>query len=175
QMLGDGRLGGVDIEAVEKVRIEGRAGDGVGLGADGEAGGLGLGRQDDRDHRQIVFAGEVEVALVVGRAAEDGAGSVVHQNEIGDVDGQRRSFYHRVFHGERGAVALLFGGFDRFDRGAHAAAFGDELGQRRVGFGQIGGQRVVGREGDEGGTEQGVGAGGEDFDGLVVEILAGDL
>ena len=35
-------------------------------------------------HRQPVFAGKVEVALVVRRAAEDGAGAVFHQHEIGD-------------------------------------------------------------------------------------------
>ncbi len=37
---------------------------------------------------KLVFAGEVEVALVVGRAAEDGAGAVVHQNEVRDIDRQ---------------------------------------------------------------------------------------
>ncbi len=43
-------------------------------------------RQHYRDHRQPVFAGEIEVALVMGGAAENGPGAIVHQHEIGDED-----------------------------------------------------------------------------------------
>ena len=39
-------------------------------------------------HRQAVFAREVQVALVVRRAAEDRAGAVIHQHEIRDIDRQ---------------------------------------------------------------------------------------
>jgi hypothetical protein len=45
-------------------------------------------RDEGVDHRQVVLPREVEVALVVGRAAEDRAGAVVHQDEVGDVDRQ---------------------------------------------------------------------------------------
>jgi hypothetical protein len=41
------------------------------------------------DHRRVaepIFVDEVEVALVVRRAAEDRAGAVLHQHEVGDVD-----------------------------------------------------------------------------------------
>ena len=38
--------------------------------------------------RQVILAHEIQIALVVGRAAEDRAGAVIHQNEIGDPDGQ---------------------------------------------------------------------------------------
>ncbi len=44
-------------------------------------------RRDDGDDRQAVFPCEIVVALVVRGAAEDGAGAVAHEDEIGDVDG----------------------------------------------------------------------------------------
>ena len=46
-------------------------------------------RQHHRNDRQAVLARELEVALVVARAAEDRAGAVVHQHEVGDIDRQR--------------------------------------------------------------------------------------
>ena len=49
---------------------------------------LGPGRGEDVDHRQPVLPREVEVALVMRRAAEDGAGAVVHQDEVRDIDRQ---------------------------------------------------------------------------------------
>ena len=36
----------------------------------------------------MIFPREIEVALVMGGAAEDRAGAVIHQDEIGDVDRQ---------------------------------------------------------------------------------------
>jgi hypothetical protein len=51
--------------------------------------------------RQIVLAGKIQVALVSGRAAEDGAGAVVHQHEIGDVDRNRPVRVKRVNHVDR--------------------------------------------------------------------------
>ncbi len=47
-----------------------------------------LQRHEGVDHRKPVFATEIKVALVMGRAAEDRAGAVVHQDEIGDPDRQ---------------------------------------------------------------------------------------
>ena len=63
------------------------------------------------------------------RAAEDGAGAVIHQHEIGDIDGKRRALDDRVLHVEPGENALLLGLFQRFSGRALAMAFGDELGQ----------------------------------------------
>src|SRR3546814_1138662 len=65
------------------------AGAGIGLVGDGESRRMGVVRYHNRLDRQVVAAREVEVTLVVGRAAKNGTGAVVHQHEIGDVDRQR--------------------------------------------------------------------------------------
>ena len=45
-------------------------------------------RQDHRHDRKPVLARKLQVALIVCGAAEDRAGAVLHQHEIGDVDRQ---------------------------------------------------------------------------------------
>jgi hypothetical protein len=64
--------------------------------------------------RQAVFVGEIEVALVMGRAAEDRAGAVFHQHEIGDIDRQSPPGIKRMFHADAGIEAELLGLFDGF-------------------------------------------------------------
>ena len=59
QPRGDFLLGVVDRHAIEEARIRQLAGAGIGLGADGEAGGVGLFRQHHGRHGQIIFAGEI--------------------------------------------------------------------------------------------------------------------
>jgi hypothetical protein len=65
-----------------------------------------------RDDGQVVFAGEIEVALVMRRAAEDGAGAVVHQHEVGDVDRQRPARVDRMLRADAGVEAELLGLLD---------------------------------------------------------------
>ena len=86
--LGDLVLGGLDGEPVEELRIDHGAFAHVGLGTDAERGRIGSRRQHDGHHRTPVFTGEIEVALVVAGAAEDGAGAVAHDDEVGDIDRQ---------------------------------------------------------------------------------------
>ncbi len=97
EAAGDLFLGGVDGHAVEEIGIDQFAVADVGLVAGLELkdplGRLGpvlerVEGGDDRNDRQVVLGGEVVVALVVRRAAEDGAGAVVHQHEVGDVNRQ---------------------------------------------------------------------------------------
>ena len=79
----------VDRHAVEEARIDHPAVAVIGGVGDDE--GLrdpGARRAHHRDVAEAVFVGEIEVALVVRRAAEDGAGAVFHQDEIGDIDRQ---------------------------------------------------------------------------------------
>ena len=52
--------------------------------------------QDDRSDRQVVLACELQVALVVGGAAEDRARAIVHQHEVGDPDGECLSLHQRM-------------------------------------------------------------------------------
>jgi hypothetical protein len=59
-------------------------------------------RNEGRHHVQPVFPREIEVALVVRRTAEDRAGAVVHQDEVGDVDRQFPRRVERVAAGQAG-------------------------------------------------------------------------
>ena len=110
-----------------------------------------------RYHRQPVFAHEVEVALVMRRAAEDGARAVLHQDEVGDIDRQLTGRIERMHGSDAGVVAELLGGIDRLLRRAGALALGDERLQRRVPSGGGAGQRMVRGDRHEGGAEQRVG------------------
>ena len=81
-------LGLLDGHAVEEARIDhaavaviGGVGDDEGLGV------LAFGTHH-RGVAEPVFVDEIEVALVVRRAAEDRAGAVFHQHEVGDIDRQ---------------------------------------------------------------------------------------
>ncbi len=163
QLRGHGFLGVGDGEPVEEAGMIERALAVIGDVADLERGRVGAGRQHHGRDRQAVFAGEVEVALVVRRAAEDGAGAVFHQHEVGDVDRQMRPA-QRVGDLQAGVVAHLLLGLDLGGGGAAAPAFLDEGGERRVVGGERLGQRMAGREGEEGGAEQRVRAGGVDLD-----------
>ncbi len=157
------RLGGFDIEAVEEFGVEDVAGAGIGFIADREGVGVGALRQDDRADGQGVFAGEIQVALIVGRAAEDGAGAVVHKHEIGDPYRQGLTRLEGVGDGEPGVEAQLFGRVDiRLGYAAPVQRL-DEFGQLGIGLRAGLGQRVVGGDGDKAGAEQGVRASGVDF------------
>ncbi len=112
----------------------------------------------------LYFDGELEVALVVRRDAEDGAGAIIHQHEVRDVDGQAPVAVERMDGLDPGAKTLLLGGLDLGRAGAALAAFGDELGGLRIACRERLGDRMGWRDGDEARAEDGVGARGEDFD-----------
>ena len=123
-------------------------------------------RQEGVDHRQIVLAAEVEVALVVRRRAEDRARAVVHQDEVGDPDRHFPRGVERVLHLQSGVEAQLLRLFQRLFGGA-------ALAHRRNGAGQLGvvllkrlGQRMIRGQPEEGRAQKRVGAGGVDVDGL---------
>jgi hypothetical protein len=82
---------------------------------------------------QIVFAAELEVALVVGGNGHDGAGSVLHEDEIADPDG--KLFAVERIHGvAAGEDTYFFGGGEIFGFDGSVAHDG-ELG---FGFGASG-------------------------------------
>ena len=76
------------VEPVEEIRMRDPAVIDIGDIVDMEARRIGARGNHHRLHRQAVFAGEIEIALVMGRAAEDGAGAIFHEHEIGDIDRQ---------------------------------------------------------------------------------------
>ena len=98
------------------------------------------------------------------RAAEDRARAVIHQDEVGDVDRQLPARVEGMADGDAGVEALLLGRLQLLLRGAHAAAFGVEGGDLLVLALELLGQRMVGRDADEGCAEQRVGAGRVDLD-----------
>ena len=89
-------------------------------------------RQDDGCYVQPVLPCEVQVALIVGRTAEDGTLAVFHQHEIRDIDRHRPGRVERMHGPEAGVEALFLRRLQRDLAGAHAVAHGDELGQGRI-------------------------------------------
>ena len=146
----------------------------------GDEGGVGFGplAGDHLADRQPERGGEVEVALVVGGNGHQRAGAVLHQHVVGD---EHRDLLAVDRIGDRAAerdaglrpalVAALLGGLAdrrvdvRADLVLVAAAGGEPL--------EVG---VLGREHEEGGAEEGVGAGREDRE-VDPELLVaeGDL
>ncbi len=118
-------------------------------------------RLDDGGDRKVVFDGELEVALVVGRHGHDGAGAVGGEHIVGDPDGDRL-VVHRIEGVAAGEDAGLFLG----QLGAVQLALGGGLvavGSHRVSIlrrGEALDKRMLGGDHHVGGAEQRVGPGG---------------
>ena len=82
--------GGTDrarhVESVQELGIDQRAVAGIGLVADRVGRRILFRRADDGNDVEPIFTGELQIALIVTGAAEDRAGAVFHQHEIGDID-----------------------------------------------------------------------------------------
>ena len=162
----DGGLGLVDAHAVHPVRIH----DPSGAGVSNIAVEFAVGDIAFRHHAadwQLVLAGKIKVALVMRRAAENGAGAIIHQHEIGDIDRQVPTGIERMFDRQIGIEAHFFGGFE-FGCGRPAAfALGDEILQRRGIFGERLRQRMVGRNRDKACAIQRIRTRGEHIDSIM--------
>ena len=136
--------------------------------------GLGQGRPvqrllprpglDHDPHRQVVLAGEIEVALVVGGHGHDRAGAVLPEHVVGDPDRDQLAV-DRVDGVRAEEHALLVAlGREPLDLGLAADPLqeGPELGLPLGPGDQPLGQRVLGGEHEERGPEQRVRPGGED-------------
>ena len=73
----------VRLHPIEEIGIIDRAGADIGRIGDFMVFRARVGRQHDRLDRQVIFTGKVEVALVAGGRAEDSAGAIGRQDEIG--------------------------------------------------------------------------------------------
>ena len=93
------------------------------------------------------------IALIVRGAAEDRAGAVFHQHEIGDVNRQLFPVDKRMQGANAGFITQLFSGLDRNFAGPQALAFGDECCGLGVGFRDGQRQRVVRGQSHETGPE----------------------
>ena len=103
-------------------------------------------------------------------AAENGAGAVVHQHEIGDVDRQALVRDQRIDAAQAGIETELFRLLDRFFAGAGLGAFGDEFLQVGTGRGEFGCQRMIRCDRHEAGAEQGVRTRGEDLERVMTAL-----
>ena len=68
--------------------------------------------QHDGNHTKIVGVREIQVALVMGRTAENCAGAIFHQHKIGDVDRQPAVGNQRVLRCQTGIESPFLGRFD---------------------------------------------------------------
>src|SRR5262249_19226027 len=107
------------------VAVIGGVGDDEGLRID-------VGRTDHRRVAEPVPGDEVEVALIVRRAAEDRAGAVLPQDEGRHVDRQLPGRIERMQRLDAGVEAELFGFVEILLRDAGGLARGDEA--ARAGF-----------------------------------------
>ena len=153
----------IDRHAVQEMRVHDVAGAGVGdVAVEIAVGVFAVGHH--ARNAQIIFAGKIEIALVVCRTAENRAGAVVHQHEIGDIDWQMPALVERVFDRQAGVETHLLGGFDVRRRGSAFAAFLD----KRLQLGRVRREllrdRMVGRNRDEACPEYRIGPRGEHVD-----------
>ena len=155
--------------AVEKAGVDHNAVVDIGLVDDLEGRGVVAFRHHHRNHRQAVFVGKVEVALIARRTAEDGAGSVVHQHEIRDIDRQRPLRIERVHRTNTGVEAFLLGRLQRCGGGSRTTNFFDERREVGIGLGRLPRQRMIRRDRHERRAEDRVGPGRVD----VERVLAG--
>ena len=88
----------LDLEPVEEPGIDHPSRPEVRLVANLEGCGVDVRRADDRNHVQVIFPSELEVATVMGRAPENRAGPVSHQHEIGDEYRKLHAFEKRMKH-----------------------------------------------------------------------------
>ena len=138
------RLGVGHREPVQEVGIDGRAVADIGLVADLDRIRILPRRTHHWDNWQVLGAGEIQIALIVSRTAEDRAGAVVHEHEIGDVERQRALGVEGVADAHARVEAALARRLDVALADAGAVALGNEVGERRVGSAKRCRQRVVG-------------------------------
>ncbi len=154
----------LDGLTVQEGGIREAAWPGIGLVADLELGRVRVLGNDHGLDLELVFAREVEVALIVRGAAEDRASAVIHEDEVGNVNRQFHGRAEGVGRDDAGVVALLLGAVDLFLRRTDLAALLDERHQLRIVLGERLGQRVLGRDADEARAEDRVGPRGEHLD-----------
>jgi len=159
----------LDRHAVEKGAVHDLARTGPGLVA-GKFGSRFLAIGNHALDRQAIFAGKVEIALVMRGHAEYCARAIVHHHEIGDIDGQLPVGIERMGDGQASVETLLFHRFQLGRRGAASLAFFGKGGERGIGSRQLSGQRMVGRQRDETCTENRVRPGRKDLDGRDIVL-----
>ena len=132
--------------AIKKTRIDHPAI--IDIGGVGDHKGLRVlaFRADNRNIAETIHVHKIKVALIMRRAAENGACAIIHQNEIRDIDRQSPAWIKRMNGANAGIKSTLFGLFDFFLRRAHAFAFGDKISKAGIIFRRSFCERMVRRE-----------------------------
>ena len=165
-------FGFCDRHAVEETRIDHAPVAVIGGVGDDESLGILARRAHHRHVAEAVFVDEVEVALIVRRATENGPGAVIHHDEIRHINRQAPAGVERMNRLDAGLETHLLGGVDFGLRGAAAPALLDEFGERRIGLRRRRGERMIRRQSHEFGAEQGVRPRGEDVE-LTLAVWRG--
>ena len=146
------RLGGG--HAIEKTRIDHEAVAVIGHVINVELRGVFVGRTHDRRDTQTIGVNKIQITLVMGRTAEDGARAIIHQNEIGDINRNFPIGIKRMKTANAGIKSFFLRFGDGLLRRSHALAFLDKGLQGRIihrcGFGQ----GMVGRKSQKFGPKQ---------------------
>ncbi len=161
--LGDLFLGPLDGHAVEEARIDHAAVAVIGGVRDHERLGVLAFGADHGSISEPIFVDKIEVALIVRGAAEDRAGAVFHQHEIGDIDRQFPVRIERVDRPDAGIKTLLLLGVDDLLRGAVPLRLRDEFREFWIFRSRGLRQRMIRRDRHEFGAEQRVMPGSEDL------------
>ena len=83
----DGSLGVIDVHPIHPIAVHDQAGAGIGnIAVKIAIDQIAIG--DHAAHGQIIFARKIQIALVMRGAAKDRTSAIIHQHEIGDIDGQ---------------------------------------------------------------------------------------
>ena len=82
--------------------------------------------------RQSVFGGKLEIPRVMGRAAENRARAIIHQDEVGDIDRQFPGGVQGMPHPHPGIHSQLFRRLHRLGTGATLATLRDKGGNGGV-------------------------------------------
>ena len=99
--------------------------------------------------------------------AEDRAGTVLHQYEVGDVKRNRLAVDERVANAKSGIEAFFLGFLDVRFAGAHSVALLDEGGELGIVRRNFGGNRMVCRDGAERHAEDRIVSRRIDLEGVV--------
>jgi hypothetical protein len=145
---GDGLgLCGLDVQPVQETGMVDPAGTRIGFLFHVERLRVLARGKHDRADRQAILAGELEVALIVRRAAEDGPGPVLHEHEISDPNREDLVGRERMNRSHTGVEAELL---SRLQLGLGSTA-GAGVGDEGCGVGPLGRktlrQRMIRRNG----------------------------
>ncbi len=134
QRIGNGIEARLEVQTIKFTGIEQNAFFGHRLSAEIRLTTVGI--TDNRFHRQVIFAGELKITLVMSRHRHDRTRAVIHQHKIGDPDGQHFAG-QRMHHMQAGGHALfIHRGHVRFRHFSGAALL------NKVGQGWIGRRRL---------------------------------